>query len=64
VELGYALGLGKPVVLVGERENVFHWCPGVALTLDDEQCLVAAIRLAAASPSPEPHPGDRTESES
>src|SRR5688572_468644 len=24
VELGYALALGKPVLLVGERSNIFH----------------------------------------
>lgn len=30
-ELGVALGLGKPVVLVGERENIFHWHPGVVV---------------------------------
>jgi nucleoside 2-deoxyribosyltransferase len=25
VEVGYAIGRGIPIVLVGERENVFHW---------------------------------------
>lgn len=30
VELGYALAIGKPVILVGERENVFHWLDAVA----------------------------------
>jgi nucleoside 2-deoxyribosyltransferase len=29
VELGYALALGKPVMLIGIRENVFHWHKGV-----------------------------------
>ncbi len=29
VELGLALAWGKPVILVGERENVFHWLPQV-----------------------------------
>lgn len=24
VEVGYAIGLGIPIILVGERENVFH----------------------------------------
>lgn len=27
VEMGYALGKGKQVVLVGPLENVFHWHP-------------------------------------
>jgi hypothetical protein len=29
VELGHALALGKRVVIVGPRENVFHWHPEV-----------------------------------
>jgi hypothetical protein len=29
VELGIALGQGKVIFLVGPRENVFHWLPGV-----------------------------------
>lgn len=33
-ELGVALGMGKPVVLVGERENIFHWHPSVVAMPD------------------------------
>lgn len=29
VELGIALGMGKPVVIIGPRENVFCWLPQV-----------------------------------
>lgn len=29
VELGYALGDGKPVIICGPRENIFCWLPGV-----------------------------------
>ncbi len=29
VELGLALGLGRPCLIVGPRENVFHFTPGV-----------------------------------
>lgn len=29
VEVGMALALGIPVFVLGERENVFHWAPGV-----------------------------------
>jgi nucleoside 2-deoxyribosyltransferase len=29
VEFGYALGTKKPLILVGFRENVFHWNPKV-----------------------------------
>lgn len=37
VELGYALARGKRVLLVGDRENVFHSHPSVECyaTLDD-----------------------------
>jgi nucleoside 2-deoxyribosyltransferase len=28
VELGYALALGKPIYVVGPKENVFHHLPG------------------------------------
>ena len=34
VELGYALGLGKPVYLIGKPENVFHYLPQVLLYPD------------------------------
>lgn len=30
VEYGIALGMGKPVYVVGYRENIFHWLPKVA----------------------------------
>jgi len=29
VETGLALGWGKPLAIVGKRENVFHWLPWV-----------------------------------
>lgn len=29
VEFGLALGLGKTVLVIGYRENVFHWLPQV-----------------------------------
>jgi nucleoside 2-deoxyribosyltransferase len=37
VETGIALALGKPVVVLGHRENVFHWHPRVqiASTVDE-----------------------------
>jgi nucleoside 2-deoxyribosyltransferase len=31
VELGLAIAWGKRIVLVGERENVFHWLPQIDL---------------------------------
>lgn len=34
VEMGVALALGKPVHLIGPRENVFHWHPGVTVHVD------------------------------
>lgn len=37
VEMGYALGLGKPVIVLGSRTNVFHYLDTVdiALTVND-----------------------------
>lgn len=37
VEFGYGLAKGKYLILIGERENVFHWYPGVQRfnTLED-----------------------------
>lgn len=29
VETGYAAALGKPIIVFGDRENVFHYLPGV-----------------------------------
>lgn len=29
VELGYALGRARAIVLVGPRENIFHYLPGI-----------------------------------
>jgi len=31
VETGMALILGKPVFVIGERENIFHWHPAVTI---------------------------------
>lgn len=42
VETGYALALGKKVVIVGVRANVFHWMPHVTV-VDDWGELMAAI---------------------
>ena len=37
VELGAALAFSKPIWIVGERNHVFHYCPGIAHfeTMDD-----------------------------
>lgn len=42
VELGYALARGMRVILVGERENVFHWLCDLAPSIE-----IAAKMLAA-----------------
>lgn len=41
VELGYALGAGKRLVLFGARTNVFHQLPAVEAYDDVDACLVA-----------------------
>lgn len=48
IETGYALALGKKVILVGEPENVFHWLPEVERHTDWHAALIAlAGRLVA-----------------
>ena len=46
VETGYALALGKRVVLVGHRGNVFHWLPEVTVVSDWDALgpLLAAVK--------------------
>jgi hypothetical protein len=39
VELGYALSRGKKILLVGPRENVFHYLPGIAAYATWAECL-------------------------
>ena len=42
VEVGYALALGKPVFVIGSRENLFHWHPSVR-ECDSTEAAVGAI---------------------
>lgn len=39
VETGLALAHGIPVILVGEQENVFHWCSEVTPVRDFSSAL-------------------------
>lgn len=39
VEFGIALGLGKHNVIVGPKENVFHYMPGVKVANSWAECL-------------------------
>ena len=48
VEFGLALGLGKRLVLVGPRENVFHTLPQVEQYPDWSRLVVALAGEAAA----------------
>lgn len=43
VEFGLAYALGKRLIVVGHRENVFHSLPRVEL-LEDERALLALLR--------------------
>lgn len=43
VELGYALAKKKKIVLVGYRENVFHWNPAV-LCVRTEEALFKLLK--------------------
>lgn len=49
VETGYALGIGRPVVLVGEPENVFHWLPRVTRVPDWHEALIELSAQLVAS---------------
>ena len=43
VELGYALALGLPIVLLGARSNIFHYLADVVL-LEDDATLADRLR--------------------
>lgn len=51
VETGAALALGKPVVVLGRPENVFHWHPLVTVVAD-EALLLAHLQCLANSSAP------------
>lgn len=55
VEFGYALALGIPIVLAGERSNIFHHLSHVAV-VDDSQDIVKAVRQAAEARTTVTHP--------
>ena len=44
VETGIALALGHPVFVLGRRENVFHWHPGVTVLSGSAELLEALAR--------------------
>jgi len=43
VETGYALGLGKPVMIVGRKENVFHYLKRGIVNVANWQEAVAKL---------------------
>jgi hypothetical protein len=43
VEVGIALGISKHIIIVGRRENVFHYLPSV-INIEIETCEPRAIR--------------------
>ena len=43
IEFGYALALGKPIILVGERSNVFHYLDTVNVIPDVAEAIVAEV---------------------
>ena len=47
VETGIALALSKPVVVLGRRENIFHWHPRVAIVHSVEQLLQVLAQVAS-----------------
>ena len=47
VEYGIALAMGKRVMVVGHRENIFHWLPTVEFYTTPNQALLALAPLIA-----------------
>lgn len=39
VEFGYALALGKPILVVGPKENIFHYLPEIQFVKDWGEAL-------------------------
>lgn len=46
VEFGYSLGIGKRLVLVGFRENVFHWHPDVICVRTKKEMFKTLFKLS------------------
>lgn len=51
VEFGYALACGRPVIVVGPRENIFHFLPNVRVFATWEEFLawlsaITAVRIS------------------
>lgn len=56
VEVGYALARGKRVILVGDRENVFHWlCETAPNILIATTMLAEARKKNAPASAEQPH---------
>ncbi|MCC6909694.1 MAG: hypothetical protein IT430_17295 [Phycisphaerales bacterium] len=50
VETGIAIALGRPVVVVGQRENIFHWHPLVTQVSSFEGVVSTLERFRSAGP--------------
>ena len=44
-EMGYAWGLGRPIYVIGDRENIFHYLPGVEHFKTVDEVLTALLDL-------------------
>ena len=43
VEFGYALGLGKPIIVVGPKENIFHYMD-IVIHVPDVKALIRRLK--------------------
>ena len=43
VEFGYGLAQGKRMILIGNRENVFHWHPSVEVYANIDEFIASLI---------------------
>ena len=48
VEFGYALASGMPIIVIGERSNLFHYCSMVEMVRDVDEALMALDNIVAA----------------
>lgn len=53
VETGLAIAAGRPVIVVGRRENIFHWHPLVSVVGSADELITRLAQLGI-----EPAPGE------
>ena len=55
VEAGIALGLGRPLYVIGRRENIFHWHPRTRVFTAESELLTYLAQAQEAASRQEQH---------